>query len=165
VSGTVTGGSATVIVRTGGILGEAWTFSSDETPSQNTESFLSVSDCTVSGSVIGGGQTGGIAGFTHFINITNCTVSTSGRITDGTGYATGGLVGFNRGNIHTSLNAGSVTSSGKYTGGLVGYNENDGYVYSCCTNRGTVNGQPASSSNQIGGGGEIITCPDGHVKR
>jgi hypothetical protein len=164
VSGTVTEGSATSI-RTGGVLGAAWTFGSNETPSQNTESFLSVSNCTVSGSVIGSDQTGGIAGYTLLINITNCTVSASGSITGRVGYATGGLVGLNRGKIHTSLNAGSITSFGNYTGGLVGYNGIDGNVYSCCTNRGTVNGQPAGSSNQIGSGRAVITCPDGHEKR
>lgn len=93
-------------------------------------------------------------------SINGCT--NHAPVTGKSGY-TGGLIGSNNAEIHTSLNTGSVTSSGSYIGGLVGYNS--GNVYSCCTNRGTVNGQPASSENQVGYGSGVTPCPDGHAKR
>jgi hypothetical protein len=207
ISATVRGGHGNQgDSRTGGVAGSIYYDSTE------------ISDCTVSGSVIGGDAdatgysiTGGIAGLTGWavghvgVNITNCTVSVSGSVTAGdslgdgnvetggivgwmggeedvingcTNHAsvtgrktrTGGLVGYHYGKIHTSLNTGNVTdlSSGNAKG-LV--SDNRGYVYSCCTNRGNVNGQPANNENQIGilsGGGattSLTPCPDGHAKR
>jgi hypothetical protein len=152
-----------------------------------------ISNCTVFGAINGGGDAGGIVGVTRDTDITNCTVSASGGINsqafaggiagffadsgtisgctnhspvNGITNSTGGLVGVFAGDvkIHTSLNTGNVTSSGHNTGGLAGFNH--GYVYSCCTNRGYVNGQPPSNENQIGGDtAGVIPCPDGHAKR
>jgi hypothetical protein len=153
VSGTVTVTEESTSGYIGGIVGFAYL---SETNVPGT-----ISNCTVSGSVIGNNEAGGIAGTSRY-TITNCTVSASGSVS-GRGM-TGGIAGSNYGKIHTSLNAANVTSSlSSFTGGLVG--SNSGSVYSCCTNNGKVNGQPASSSNQIGYGTSVITCPDGHEKR
>jgi hypothetical protein len=155
VSGTVTGEGPDSYV--GGIVGFAFDYSEEYTVSGI------IANCIVSGSVTGRYEAGGIAG-TNSYSITNCTVSASGSITSEDLFA-GGIAGTNHGKIHTSLNAANVTSSSSssFIGGLAG--TNSGYVYSCCTNKGTVNARPASSSNQIGYGDAVITCLDGHTKR
>ncbi|MDR0756541.1 MAG: BACON domain-containing protein [Tannerella sp.] len=159
VSGSITGGDAADETSTGGIVG-----------SGDAE----ITNCTVSGSITGAdatghSYTGGIAGLAGS-EIMDCTVSKSvtggaGGIGGIVGYIghTGGLAGFNSREIHTSLNTGNVTASSGYVGGLVGVNP--GYVYSCCTNRGNVNGQPANDENQISLGNAVTPCPNGHAKR
>jgi hypothetical protein len=214
VSATVRGGCGNYWngPRTGGVVG--YMQGSGE-----------ISNCTVSGSIIGGdatefitrtggivGSTGREGGYIGVNNITNCTVSAPGSVIAGNSLGgnantrgvevggivgclsgneedidiisgctnnvpvigkdaehtigTGGLVGRNFGKIHTSLNTGNVSSPGRNTGGLIGYNRDpEGSIYSCCTNRGSVNSQPPSDENQIGGGGGVTPCPDGHAKR
>jgi putative lipase involved disintegration of autophagic bodies len=126
---------------------------------------------STSGFVIGGeyfvytaaDRTGGIVGVNEDSRINNCTnhasVSGNGLI--------GGLVGINYGIIHTSLNTGSISGYTGSTGGLAAQNinANDSHIYSCCTNRGTVNGQAANANNQIGSGKAVETCRNGHTKR
>ena len=109
---------------------------------------------------------GGIVGEAHYGIINNCT---NHATISGAGM-TGGIVGvtFFGVIIHTSLNTGNIISSNyDVVGGLVGNNQDIGnHIYSCCTNRGTVNGQAANANNQIGDGrNEIEPCPDGHTKR
>ena len=135
-----------------------------------------ITNCIVSASAsITGGYTsisnapsfaaGGIAGHNSG-TIINCTNNASVSVsrTDWVG----GITGENVGIIHTSLNTGNVTGINGYTGGLSGINyDNAGssHIFSCNTNRGTVNGQAANTSNQIGSGKAVEPCPDGHTKR
>ena len=160
---TVTGGSNTEVWSfTGGIVGI---------------NIGDIMNCTVStsGMVIGNGSgtdAGGIAGrnswwWTGEIyysgKITNCTNNSavSGKNN------VGGLVGNNSGEIHTCLNTGNVFVNTGNIGGLAGINSHNEltHIYSCCTNRGTVNGLAANANNQIGSGQPIEPCPDGHTKR
>ena len=154
-SGTITagGGNST---HTGGIAG------------LNNEG--KITNCTVlaSTTIIGGegsySCTGGIAGI-NYVEITNCTNNAIVRVTNS--YA-GGFVGRNvRGVIQTSLNTGNISGGAYNTGGLAGMNDiiDRSHIYSCCTNRGTVNGQAANDNNQIGDGKAVEPCPDGHTKR
>ena len=127
-------------------------------------------NCTNSGTVSGDGSTntlseiGGIVGINNS-NIINCT--NNANVTGGK--YNGGLTARNSGEIHTSLNTGNVSGFGLADGGLAGDNStnNDSHIYSCCTNRGTVNGQSANTNNQIGTSisKPVETCPDGHTKR
>jgi hypothetical protein len=170
VSGSVIGGDATGYSITGGIAGSTgWIVG--HTRVSITNCTVSASGSVTAGDSLGDGnvETGGIVGWLggeeDVINGCTNNASVTGRKT-----RTGGLVGFHFGKIHASLNTGNVTdlSSGNAKG-LV--SDNRGYVYSCCTNRGNVNGQPANSENQIGilsGGGattSLTPCPDGHTKR
>ncbi|GHV51872.1 hypothetical protein FACS1894181_14380 [Bacteroidia bacterium] len=168
VSSTITGGRSNRS-STGGITGT---------------NYGHIANCTVaaSGRVIGSGNSseyvGGIVGIIFgssilVSEISNCTNHAT-IISTGIGSYAGGLVGSNNpqgATIHTSLNTGNISGSG-YVGGLVGGNVSYfsgstyyGYVYSCCTNTGLVNGQPATNANQIGYGGGVEPCPDGHTKR
>ena len=152
ITGTVTGGNGW-FSTTGGIIG----WNSGE-----------ITNCAVlaSAKVTGGGglsdsQTGGIVGWNDgWGNISNCTNNAAvvGN------RSVGGIAGQNSGTIHTGLNTGNLSGSYGFTGGLVGWNSSWD-VYSCCTNRGTVNGQAANANNQIGYGDEVVACPDGHTKR
>ena len=133
-----------------------------------------VSNCTVfnSAKITGGdtddfnwSKTGGIAGENQG-SIIGCTnhADVSGRGSNG------GIVGDNYETLHTSLNTGNIsdnTGFDDFSGGLAGLNSDryDVHIYSCCTNQGTVNGQPANTANQIGYGKEVETCPNGHTKR
>jgi hypothetical protein len=160
LSGTVRGGHGNQgDSHTGGVVGIKGKYK------------VEISDCTVSGSVIGGdatgdSTTGGIIGWlgnTDIISGCSNHAPVAGK-NSGNSQATGGLVGRNSGNIHTSLNTGNVTAPSGNIGGLVGDN-NNAYVYSCCTNTGNVNDQPPSNENQIGRGSAVTPCPDGHAKR
>ena len=175
-SGIITG-SGEITSYTGGIAGESSSISDctsqaivkgGETANASytggiSGNSFSISNCTTSypGTITGGGgvssNTGGITGIS--ISIANCTnnmtVSAIGR--------TGGITGYNNGSIHTSLNTGNINGRNGLTGGLVG--ENNGHLYSCCTNRGGVNGQEANYNNQIGTGEYPEECKDGHTKR
>ena len=158
VTGTVTGGTG-YNNFTGGIVGIQWGGE--------------ITNCTVSttGIVIGRGDfdnTGGIAGYNarsvdYYGRIVNCTnhaaVSGKGNV--------GGIAGSNGCEIHTSLNTGNISGDTNNTGGIAGENSYNVYthIYSCCTNRGTVNGQAANVNNQIGNGKDVEPCPDGHTKR
>jgi hypothetical protein len=164
ISSSITGGEAPGDSETGGIAGHT--------------SHIEIANCTVSasGNVTGGkgsGEyTGGITGLLREKGIiSGCTNHAPVAGKNNNNSSTGGIVGQNWGKIHTSLNTGNVTASSGLIGGLVGYSppswvDPPAYVYSCCTNTGRVNGQPASSSNQIGNSEATVTpCPDGHAKR
>jgi hypothetical protein len=139
IGGEGTGGST----RTGGIVGHT-------AGGRGGHVGVNITNCTVfasgsisAGSNLGGGvTTGGIAGQLgdEEDSINGCTNEAPVTKKDAEG-ATGGLVGVNSGKIHTSLNTGNVTAPHRETGGLVGTNYSSGNVYSCCTNRGYVNGQ------------------------
>ena len=115
-----------------------------------------VCDCSVTGGIVGGN-------YGSLTKITNCTnnAAVSGRC------YVGGVAGRNFGEIHTSLNTGNLSSDFYLSGGLtsVNFDYNYTHVYSCCTNRGTVDGQAANANNQIGSGKAIEPCPNGHTKR
>ena len=175
-------GQATSETRIGGIAGEAGNWSETK-----------IANCINNATITGSGDqsfTGGIVGY-NVAEITNCTVSAYGNVTghgndaevggitglnaigkindctndavvSGTLFV-GGIAGRNGGEIHTSLNTGNISGRSSY-GGLVGYNQDSG-IYSCCTNRGSVNGEAANTDNQIGGGIPIKPCPLGHTKR
>ena len=185
VTGTVTGGFGSNYSYTGGIGGSNDGIIRNCTVSKNITGdrtdYLTggivgrndgeITNCTVSTSVtITGGSNsdshiGGIAGCNMYsATITNCTNNATV-----TGNISGGLVGLNYGMIHTSLNTGDITGS-SYTGGLAGHNCDYNaiyiaHIYSCNTNQGRVNGASATTSNQIGSGKPVETCPDGHTKR
>ncbi|MDR1556147.1 MAG: hypothetical protein LBS88_03835 [Tannerellaceae bacterium] len=163
---------------------EGETFSDSSAAYSNTGGIVgantggNISDCTVAASAtITGyckGSAGGIAGEHSYTidsddyarpQINNCTnhakVSGKGRV--------GGIAGLNHGIILTNLNTGDISGLTElsYVGGLAGENGTWGngtkaLIYSCSTNRGLVNGQPASDSNQIGHGTAVEPCPDGH---
>jgi hypothetical protein len=173
VSGSIIGGDATgYSTRTGGITGiTGWV---------GGHIGVNITNCTISasGSVTSGNNLGDggvdVAGIVGWMGgeedvINGCTNNASITRKDGNSNGTtGGLVGGNFGKIHTSLNTGNVSGLSDSTGGLVGYNYNyspEGQVYSCCTNRGYVNGQSPSNENQVGGGPGVTPCPDGHTKR
>jgi len=128
-----------------------------------------INNCINNGTVIGGSNinyAGGISGQNQEA-IIDCTNNA-----DVSGRYVGGLSGYNYSNgwnnpqIHTSLNIGNIFGENSYfRGGLVGFNQH-GSIYSCCTNRGTVNGETANDNNQIGNGNLIVEpCPNGHTKR
>ena len=133
---------------TGAIAGESWS--------------ANINNCRITGTVKGGDSTGGILGISYHTTIRNCDVCNT--IT-GEGNA-GGIVGtFYGEEIHTSLNTGDIFGYPGHTGGLVGRQYVDSHIYSCCTNRGRVNGEEAKANNQTGNGNTIETCPDRHTKR
>jgi hypothetical protein len=188
ISGSVTGGSAGDSYRyhTGGVVGNLihlstitnCMMSGKLAKGQEIGGIVGynsglVTNCTVSAEAtfnlnndreVFGGIVGANAGTREAYGvISNCTNHATLI-----GLACGGLAAWNTGEIHTSLNTGNVSGS-RVVGGLVGDNwDNDiaiGHVYSCNTNHGSVNGQAANASNQIGNGNPVEPCPDGHAKR
>ena len=178
VNGTVKGGRG-IFDFTGGILGRGQdnvliqncNVSNSITGNEVTGGIVAemdrgeVSSCTINQHAIRGDQVvGGITGNNYYGLINNCTNFASVS----NGVYVGGIVGHNYyGTIHTSLNTGAISGSTNTSGGLAGENNNTPtcHVYSCCTNRGTVNGQAANVNNQIGRGKAVETCPNGHTKR
>ena len=130
---------------------------------------LSVSG-SVTSSVSGGEDVGGIVGYNNGGTVTNCAFSgsVSGKI------GVGGVVGDNEGRVENCHNAGEV-SGNDYVGGVVG--DNSGTVENCyntgnisgnavggvvgwnasganvenCYNTGTVTGTDSGDRNQVGG--------------
>ena len=160
VSGQITGGKGIGSdgwVTTGGIAGAL--FEGEINHCSLSESAkITGGECEI----VGNNRTGGITG-NNQDRITGCT---NNAVVSGQGVA-GGLVGYNSSVIHTGLNTGNVSGNGTYSGGLAGFNSNgeQAHIYSCCTGSGSVNNQTAGSSNQIGSGKNVETCPDGHAKR
>ena len=111
VSGTVNCGTKNYV---GGIVGKV----QDGT----------IENCSFSGSVTGGGHTGGIAGG---LNSNNVTISGCVNAADVTGTTAGGILGFwkNTAAIRDCYNTGSVTGSAK-AGGIVGQ-LNKGTIENC----------------------------------
>ncbi len=113
-----------------------------------------VRNLSVSGSMMGRGQVGGLAGYNAHGTIENC--SSSASVTAST-YAAGGLVGANGGNIRNCYATGSVTGV-ENVGGLAGWNNSDGGIRYCYA-RGAVSGT-AKVGGFTGGGtdGTIVLC-------
>ena len=106
-----------------------------------------VTNCAFSGSVKGSGiYVGGVVGYNHG-SVENCynTGSVNGSI------EAGGVVGDNRGTVENCYNTGSVTSIGSPVGGVVGYNDSGGSVTNCY-NTGTVTG----TDDYVGGVGGVV---------
>ncbi len=133
------------------------------------DSYGTIKNLTVSGSVSGNGEVGGIVGENYGGSILNCrsdcAVSGSGNYVGGiAGYHTGtikncyntgtvnggtggdndyvgGIAGNNSGSIENCHNAGTIKGTGSYTGGVVGENKSSGSGnIKNCYNEGTVNG-------------------------
>ena len=107
-----------------------------------------VQDLTVSGSVSGGGDVGGIVGFNNGGTVTGCIFSGSGSVIGSN--SVGGVVGENSGIVINCYNTGSVTGvtgTVDYVGGVVG--QNFGGTVKNCYNTGSVSG--SGNSNYIGG--------------
>ena len=152
-SAKVTGGDGGDRSWTGGIHGE-------------DTSGTRIIDCTNNATVSSGFKVtngteyvGGIAGGGSIQNCTN-NGNVYGNIDVWGSSYVGGLVG--SGAAETSLNTGNIFGDPNfYIGGLAG---GDSWIFSCCTNRGMVNGQPATDNNQIGQG-NVEPCTSGHPKR
>ena len=97
-----------------------------------------VKDLTVSGTVSGSYNVGGVVGYNNGGSVTNSYNTGAGTVT-GTGDYVGGVVGDNgsSASVENCYNTGSVTSSGSYVGGVVGWNVSgydaipDGIVANC----------------------------------
>ena len=105
-----------------------------------------VKDLTVSGTVSGNYNVGGVVGYNNGGTVTGCIFSGSGSVS-GKNYV-GGVVGYNDGGIVTGcIFSGSGSVSGEwYVGGIAG--RNNGTVENCY-NTGQVNG--SADSSDVGG--------------
>ena len=105
-----------------------------------------VKDLTVSGTVSGNYNVGGVVGYNNGGTVTGCIFSGSGSVS-GKNYV-GGVVGYNDGGTVTGcIFSGSGSVSGEwYVGGIAG--RNDGTVENCY-NTGSVNG--SADSSDVGG--------------
>ena len=106
-----------------------------------------VKDLTVSGTVSGNYNVGGVVGYNNGGTVTGCIFSGSGSVS-GKNYV-GGVVGYNDGGTVTGCifsGSGSVSGSGDYVGGIAG--RNNGTVENCY-NTGQVNG--SADSRDVGG--------------
>ena len=99
--------------------------------------FGKISNCYVTGSVVGSEFAGGLVGYNYFSGMINNSYATGS--VNGTSYYLGGLVGLNYGIINNSYATGSVNGTGTtyHLGGLVGYN---GGTTSNSYATGSVNG-------------------------
>ena len=95
---------------------------------------VSVSKCSVTGSVAGSDSTGGLVGTLSKGTITDCT---NGAAVNGGKY-TGGVAGFAplSSSITRCVNTGRISANGQCCGGILGY----GCPVSDCFNAGTVSG-------------------------
>ena len=105
-----------------------------------------VKDLTVSGTVSGSYNVGGVVGYNNGGTVTGCIFSGSGSVS-GKNYV-GGVVGYNySGTVTGCIFSGSGSVSGEwYVGGIAG--RNNGTVKNCY-NTGQVNG--SADSNDVGG--------------
>ncbi len=111
--------------------------------SGGTVTNLTITDCSISGSMIVGGLAGSLYGtYSDPAEISNCSVS--GKVTAYGQQTAGGLVGDNcGGTIKNCLTSCSVTGYYSHVGGLVGVNSAGQYTYSIinsCKATGTVKG-------------------------
>ena len=108
-----------------------------------------VKDLTVSGTVSGNYNVGGVVGYNNGGTVTGCIFSGSGSVSVTGGNSVGGVVGQNFGSVENCYNIGDV-SGNRYVGGVVG--DNRGTVENCY-NTGTV------SDGGISGG--VVGCNQG----
>jgi hypothetical protein len=100
-------------------------------------SYGTVQNCYVTGSVSGGNYVGGVAGFNIGV-VRNCYVT--GSVT-GSGDQVGGVVGYNYAVVLNCYATGSVTGSGDQVGGVVGLNCVYGAGTWNCYATGSVSGK------------------------
>ena len=117
-----------------------------------------ISDLHVSGTVVGGGNVGGIVGMLdNSGRVVNCSFegSVGGTGLDGTDLALGGIVGHNHnGEVIGCRNSGTVDCPTMYAGGIVGQNEGGYARVENCENSGTITISAADASNA----GGIVGC-------
>ena len=93
-----------------------------------------VSNLSVSGSVVGKSNVGGICGYSNGGSFKGCTFSGS---VSGTEYL-GGIVGYSASAMTDCSNQASITASSAYSGGICGYASDN--VFTSCSNSGGVSG-------------------------
>lgn len=94
----------------------------------------SLSDLSVTGSVVGKDYVGGIVGYSNGGSLTGCTFS--GSISGATNV--GGLIGWSASTSTDCSNHASVTASSTNAGGICGYASDN--VFTSCSNSGGVSG-------------------------
>lgn len=88
-----------------------------------------VTDCTVSGTVSGNSNVGGVVGYHYASTVSGCTAS--GDVT-GMGNNVGGVVGFTNHRVTACYNAsGDVMGTGDRVGGVAGYNDMGATITAC----------------------------------
>ena len=95
-----------------------------------------VQNLSVSGSVSGGWNVGGVVGYNNGGTVTGCIFSGSGSVSGS--YNVGGVVGLNLGSVKDCDFTGSVSGNSS-VGGVVGYNSRSSTVENCY-NTGAVSG-------------------------
>ena len=108
-------------------------------------------DLTVSGSVSGDWNVGGVVGYNNGGTVTGCIFSGSGSVSGG--WYVGGVVGYNSsGTVENCYNTGSVKGSGNRVGGVVGVNSGsvtNSYNTSSVKGNWYVGGVVGSSDGRI----------------
>ncbi len=109
-----------------------------------------ITNCHVYGTVEGGSNIGGLAGYANAM-VKDCSADCIiNKINWGD--SCGGLIGGLRGNVENCTSAGEINSDGNYVGGLIGKADmgyGNTYVISYCNTSVKVNG--AATSNSVGG--------------
>ena len=109
-----------------------------------------IENCTVSGTITGGGYTGGFVGFVSSnanINISNNQVLSGTTVTGNNTPSLGGFAGaFRNGTCSNNKTYANVSGGANYTGGFVGY-ANPGGSFTKCFAYGTV----SSNNTYVGG--------------
>lgn len=110
---------------------------------------VSILNSYATGNVSGGGNIGGLVGYTNSVNVTISGSHATGAVS-GTGTYVGGLVGINKATITHSYATGNVTLDGEHTaGGLVGLTYEPIY-YSYATGDVTIIGNHVRAGGLAG---------------
>ena len=101
-----------------------------------------VTDCTVSGTVSGNSNVGGVVGYHYASTVSSCTAS--GDVT-GMGNNVGGVVGYNNSSVTACYHASGSVSGANFVGGVVGFTNHR--VTACYNASGDVMG----TGDRVGG--------------
>ena len=101
-----------------------------------------VTDCTVSGTVSGNSNVGGVVGYHYASTVSGCTAS--GDVT-GMGNNVGGVVGYNNSSVTACYHASGSVSGANFVGGVVGFTNHR--VTACYNASGDVMG----TGDRVGG--------------
>ncbi len=101
-----------------------------------------VTDCTVSGTVSGNSNVGGVVGYHYASTVSGCTAS--GDVT-GMGNNVGGVVGYNNSSVTACYHASGSVSGANFVGGVVGFKNHR--VTACYNASGDVMG----TGDRVGG--------------
>ena len=101
-----------------------------------------VTDCTVSGTVSGNSNVGGVVGYHYASTVSGCTAS--GDVT-GMGNNVGGVVGYNNSSVSACYHASGSVSGANFVGGVVGFTNHR--VTACYNASGDVMG----TGDRVGG--------------